>query len=84
MTDAARGGGGLGQALMLVPPEREPSHPTPGPLRRALFRSVVVISGTALGYRLSGHTLVVAGRPPRPALTSCRFPPPCSHVICRF
>jgi len=53
MTDAARGGGGLGQALMLLPPGREPSDPMPGPLQRSLLRTVVVIGGTAVGLTIT-------------------------------
>ena len=34
---------------MLAPSERQPSHPTPGPLRHSLLGSVLVIGGTAFG-----------------------------------
>jgi hypothetical protein len=34
---------------MLAPREREPSHPTPGPLRHSLLGSVLVIGGTTIG-----------------------------------
>ena len=34
---------------MLAPSERQPSHPTPRPLRHSLLGSVAVIVGTAFG-----------------------------------
>ena len=34
---------------MLSPPERAPSHPVPGPLRRTLLGSVLVLGAMTIG-----------------------------------
>jgi hypothetical protein len=38
---------------MLASMEREPSDPTPGPLRRTLAGSVLVIAATAIGLAIT-------------------------------
>ena len=38
---------------MLAPSEREPSHSVPGPLRRSLAGSILVIGATAIGLTIT-------------------------------
>ena len=65
---------------MLVPSEREPSHPVPGPLRHRLLGSVVVLAVTAIGlvitYAVTHWLWLVIHQ--GPALTARRLLPPWS------